>query len=149
VQRARGRAATKVVYTQPPLVLARLLGRENAGWRVELAGRQVVVPCDASVDPALLDDLAGRGARVVLDTCDGALTIAGALTTGRPLEINRSGEIDVSAKSFRVTVEEEILLRGPGAFARVLGDEIELYGRHILSRAREIARILARMIKMN
>jgi hypothetical protein len=143
------RRSPRVVYTQPPVVLAKLLGREGSGWRVWLAGAEHIASCDESVDPALLDEATQTGGRVVIETSEDTPVIVGTLTTSRAVRINGDGAVDVALKSFRVTVEDEVLLRAEGAFARVSGGEIELYGQQILTRARELARILARMIKLN
>jgi hypothetical protein len=148
-QATESRRSPRVVYTQPPVVLAKLLGREGRGWRVRLAGAEHIASCDDSVDPALLDEAARCGSRVVIETSEDGPTIVGTLTTSRAVRIDGEGAVDVKLKSFRVTVEDEVLLRTEGAFARVSGGQIELYGQQILTRAREIARILARMIKLN
>jgi hypothetical protein len=116
---------------------------------VWLAGAEHIASCDESVDPALLDEATQTGGRVVIETSEDTPVIVGTLTTSRAVRINGDGAVDVALKSFRVTVEDEVLLRAEGAFARVSGGEIELYGQQILTRARELARILARMIKLN
>jgi len=139
----------RVVYTQPPLILGELVERCGDGWRVRVADRDCIASIDSALDPQLLEEMARHAGRVVLETAHGRLRIAGALTTSRTLRMNREGVVDATVTSFRVTAQRDVLLRTPGAFARVVGDEIELYGQQVVARARGLARILARMIKLN
>jgi len=146
---SESRPRARVVYTQPPLILGEILKREGDGWLVRVADEECIASPDAAVDPLLLEEMARHGGRVVLETTDGKLRIAGVLTTSRTLLINREGVVDATVASFRVTAQREVLLRAPGAFARIVGDEVELYGQQVVARARGLARILARMIKLN
>jgi hypothetical protein len=128
--------------------LGRVLGREGDRFRVRMGGAERLAERDASVDPALVESAIASGARVVLE--DGPVpVIVGGLATGRAVEVSRAGEVDLSVKRFRVTAEEEVTLQTPSAFLRAQGDEVEIFGRRLLSRAREAARILARVIQLN
>ncbi len=128
--------------------LARVLGREGDAFRVRVAGAERVAACDPSVDPALVEAAIASGARVVVE--DGpAPLIVGGLSTGRAVEVTRDGEVALSVKRFRVAAEEEISLRTRAAFLQVTGGEVEIFGRRIVSRAREVARLLARVIQLN
>ncbi len=128
--------------------LARVTGREGDAFRVRVAGAEWLAECDPSVDPALVEAAIGSGARVVLD--DGPpRVIVGALATARAVEVSRGGEVDLSVKRSRVAADDEIALRTDGAFLRAKGGEVEIFGRRILSRAREVARFLARAIQLN
>jgi hypothetical protein len=42
-----------------------------------------------------------------------------------------------------------VLARTGGAFVQVKDDEAEVYGTRVITRAREVAKILARMISLN
>ncbi len=102
---------------------------------------------DPSVDPALLAEAARTGARVV-----GALAeppvVVGALSTHRTLAIDAAGGVDVALERFRVTAPD-LQLRSTGAFVRVAGEQVELYGTRVVGRARELVKLLGRMVKLN
>lgn len=143
-----GGAREDVLERPGGIRLARVLGREGDRFRVRVGGAERLAECDPSVDPALVEAAVASGARVVLE--DGPVPlIAGALATRRAVEVSPGGEIDVTVARLRVTAEEEIALRTRSAFLRARGDEVELFGRRIVSRAREAARILARVIQLN
>jgi len=141
------RAVEPGASVEGALRLARVLAREGESFRVRYRGAERMVACDASVDPALVESAIASGARVVLE--DGAEPcIVGALATGRSLEIDRSGDVRVALNRFEVTASEA-LVKTRSAFVSVKDDEVEMFGRRILSRAREAARILARVIQLN
>lgn len=128
--------------------LGRVLGREGDRFRVRVGSRERIVERDPSVDPALVEAAIASGARVVLE--DGPVpVIVGGLATGRAVEVSRAGEIELTVKRFRVTAEEEVTLQTRSAFLRARGDEVEIFGRRLLSRAREAVRVLARVIQLN
>lgn len=128
--------------------LARVLSREGGRFRVRCGGREQVVGCDPSVDPALVESAIASAARVVVE--DGpAPAIVGALATSRALAVERDGRVRASVKRFEVSAEEEAVLKTRSAFFSLKGDEVEIFGRRILSRAREVVRILARAIQLN
>jgi hypothetical protein len=132
----------------PGVALARVLGRAGAAWRVHMAGGEQTVAADPAIDPALLDEAARSGARVVLELGP-APAIAGVLQTARAIAIGRDGSVDISVKRLAVTVAEEALLKSAGAFLKVGPQELELYGNRLVSRARELYRVLGRMVKIN
>ena len=127
------------------LGLARVVAREGEGFRVRSGKVEAVVPCDLCVDPALVSEAIATGGRVVLE--DGV--IVGALATARSLQIDRQGAVDVEVSRFAVRAQESALLKSQKAFLELKGSNIELYGHQVLTRARELARILGRMIKLN
>ncbi len=130
------------------VLLAKVLAREGERFRVRMGGREEVVGCDPSVDPALVDEAIASGARVVLDgAADRA--IVGALATARTVTVDREGCLRLSVNRFEVAARDVALLRTDSAFVRVKGDEVEAFGRRVVTRARELARILARAIQLN
>ena len=128
--------------------LARVVARDGEHFRVQVAGGERIVGCDPSVDPALVQEAIASGACVVLDGA-GDLAIVGALATARAVPIDRQGCVRVEVERFEVTAEDTALLRTGSAFLRVKGDEVEVFGRRVVTRARELARILARAIQLN
>jgi len=128
--------------------LAAVVGREGDRFRVRAGRGELLAACDPSVDPALVEAARESGARVVLE--DGPVpVIVGALATRRAVEVGPDEEVRLSVKRFAVEAAEEAVLRTRSAFLRVNGDEVELFGGRILSRARELARVLARAIQLN
>ncbi|HEX8699679.1 MAG TPA: hypothetical protein VF815_12625 [Myxococcaceae bacterium] len=136
------------VPSLPPMSLGRLVAREGAEWRVRIGTVEHVLPVDASVDPALLEEALSTGARVVVDAVE-APVIAGLLATQRAVPVDREGRVNASVRSFTVTAQEKALLRVPGAFLQVTAAEVELYADRVLTRAREMAKILSTLIKLN
>ena len=49
----------------------------------------------------------------------------------------------------RLTAHAELLLSAPRTFLRMKAGEVEVYGDRVITRAREIAKTLARMISLN
>jgi hypothetical protein len=124
--------------------LARVAGREGDLFRVVLGRREQAVACDPSVDPALIEEAIASGARVVVEED----TIVGTLATTRSIPVDRQGAVQISVTRFEVTAREALLKTG-SAFVSIKNDEVEIFGRRILSRARELARVLARAIQLN
>lgn len=139
----------RVVYTQAPLVLAPLLERRGERWCVLLGGTERELETASDVDPSLLDEVAERGGRVLVETVGGTTRIAGVIQTRRALAIDADGAVDASVTSFRVRAKRELLLTTERAFVWVKGQDVELYGREVLTRAKEVAKILGRLISLN
>jgi hypothetical protein len=128
--------------------LAAVVGREGDLFRVRAGRWERLAACDPSVDPALVEAARASGARVVLE--EGPVpVIVGALATRRAVEVTPGEEVRLSVRRFVVEATEEAALRTRSAFLRVKDDEVELFGGRILSRARELARVLARAIQLN
>jgi hypothetical protein len=143
--------APRVVYTQAPVQLGALLGRADGEgrWRVRAGFVELLAQCDPSVDPTLLDEACVNGARVVLDTSAGAPVIVGTLAVSRSLTVSREGDVDAKVRSLKIAAETEALVQTPHAFLRLQGDEVELSGGRVLTRARELLKLLGRMVKVN
>lgn len=128
--------------------LAAVVGREGNRFRVRAGRWERLAACDPSVDLALVEAARASGARVVLE--EGPVpVIVGALATRRSVEVGPDEEVRLSVKRFAVEAAEEAVFRTGSAFVRVRDDEVELFGGRILSRARELARVLARAIQLN
>lgn len=140
--------APKLVYTQAPVLLARLVERSELGWKVDLGTMTRDLPVDASVDPRLLEDAAVRGARVLVDASATPI-IVGVIATQRALVVDEEDRVHADVASFRVDAREEVLLKTPGAFVRAKAREVEVYGDRVITKARDLAKILAAMIKLN
>jgi hypothetical protein len=140
-------APQAVTAAEGGIRLARVVSRDGDRFRIRQGGGERLASCDASVDPALIETAIATGARVVVE--DGPEpSIVGALATARSVLVDRDGGVRLSVERFEVTAEEA-LLKTRSAFLSLKGDEVEIFGRRILSRARELARILARAIQLD
>lgn len=140
--------AAVAVLAGPSLVLASVVAREGDSWRVRAGGAEALATLEASVDAALIEAARASGARVVLELGE-ATVIVGTLQTARALTVGRDGDVDVDARAFTVTATEKVVMRVPGAFVMVSAGEVEVFANRVLTRAREVARTLAAMIKFN
>lgn len=156
-QRARRSAAKRsppapAAKAQPlptgAVLLATVLAEEPGGWRVRIGAQERVVPLDASVDPALVREALADGTRVLLEAGDSPVVV-GVVQTSRVLRVDRRGGVDASVERFQVQARQGVTLKTAAAFMQVKGAEVELYGTRVLTRAREVAKILARMINLN
>jgi hypothetical protein len=132
------------------IALGVVMGEAAGGWRVRHGRTEQPLQADPCVDPALLREAAATGARVVLDaSADGPPVIVGVIATRRALTVDPDGAVEARVRRFSLTASEEATLAGPGAFVRLKLDDVELYGRRVISRARELYRVLGRMVKIN
>jgi hypothetical protein len=138
----------KLVYTHAPILLAKLVEKTDTGWKVDLGTVVREIAVDASVDPSLLHEAYEHGARAIVDA-SGTPAIVGVVATRRALSIDREGRVDAKVKALEVTAEEQILFKVPGAFVRAKAREVEVFGERVITRARNVAKILAAMIKLN
>ena len=75
--------------------------------------------------------------------------IVGALTTRRAVTFDRDGSVVVAARRFEVGATERIVLHTARAYVQVKAAEVEVYGHRVITRAREVARTLARLVSLN
>ena len=131
-----------------PFTLVRVLGEEGGQWRVEQGAQRMLVELDASVDPELVREAILTGARALLETSSGN-RLVGLLQTGRVLTVDRQNRIRARVESFALHVGAELTLQTATAFVRLKGGEVELYGHRVLTRAREVAQVIARLVSFN
>lgn len=127
------------------VALATVVAREGEAYRVRIGRGELLAGRDPSVDPALLEEVMASGARVVLE----GDTIVGCLAVARSLVVDRQGAVEARVTRMEVTAEESAMLRTRHSFLKLEGPNVEIYGTEILTRARELTRFLARMIKLN
>ncbi len=140
---------TRTGAVQGAVALGALVAPVGDGrWRVRVGGVEREAAVDASVDPALLDDAAAQGARALLDAGEG-LVIVGVVLTARPVSHARDGSVTVRAPRVVVEAASEALVKTPWSFLRLNQSEVEIAGVKVLTRAREVAKILARVIALN
>jgi len=140
--------APRLVYTQAPVLLATLVEPTESGWRADLGTVERDISVDPTVDPELLVEAARRGSRVIVDA-SGAPVVVGVIATQRAVLIDAENRVDARVKSFRVDAEESVLLKTPGAFLQAKAQSVEIYGNRVITKARDLAKILAAMIKLN
>lgn len=141
-------AEPRLVYTQAPVLLGRIVERGERGWVVDLGPVRRELDADDGVDPALLEEAKEAGARVLVDASATPL-IVGVVATRRALSIDADGRVAAKVRSIELSADEEIVFRIPGAFLRAKAREVEVYGERVLTRARNLAKIMAAMIKLN
>lgn len=141
----------KVVYAVAPLSLGRLLGAGEAGsWRVVVHGAERTAAAAEDVDPKLLAEVAERGGRVLLEAVgQEAPRIAGVVQVRRALEIDERGDVVAKIRSLELRATKDLLLSTGRAMLWVKAEDVELYGREVVTKAREVAKILGRMIALN
>ncbi len=147
VSRVRNR--TRAQAAPAPVLLGRAVGPADGGFRVQVGGRERVVAVDASVDPALLTEAARTGAMVVIDGAASPARIVGTLQTRRAIAIDPDGAVRATVRRLDLAVEERAVVRASKAFVAVEGDEVELFGQHLLLKAHDVLRALGRMVKIN
>jgi len=148
IKEPKSPSARKLVYTQAPVTLGRLVEPTDVGWRVAIGGAERELAVDECVDPALLEEAFVSGARVVIDNSE-APAIVGVIATQRALVVDRDGDVRAKVRNFVVDSREELLLKTRGAFIRARAAEVEVYGTRLIHRARDLAKIMGAMIKLN
>jgi len=146
--RAIEASASGIGPMPPTLGLAKLIAREGAQWRVEVAGVKRMAGVDGGVDPALLDEAQRLGVRVVLELGSDPL-IVGCLHTRRAVTIDADDVVRLRAAAVTVEGRDEVTLKSAGAFVRLKGAEVETYGSRVVHTARELFKVLGRMVKIN
>lgn len=151
-QRARRPAAQRKQAPAPlpagTVLLATVLAEEPQGWRVRIGTREQVLPLEPSVDPALVREAMEEGARVLVEGSEPPVVV-GVVQTSRALRVDRQGAVKAEVERFFIHARLGATLKTSAAFLRVKGSEAELYGHRVITRAREVAKILARMISLN
>jgi hypothetical protein len=129
--------------------LGTVLGAEGSRWRVRTATGELVVPLDPSVDPLLIEEARGSGARVLLELGPPGPVLVGVLQTSRSLRIDRDGLVEAVVERFSLQARSEAVIKTVSAFLQLRAGEVELRGIRTLVRAREMAKVLARIISLN
>ena len=148
-EKERDEARATVHPLPHALALGVVLGPSDDGrWRVRVHGQERVVAADDAVDPTLLAEAAETGARVLVE--GGAEPrVVGAVMTARAVSYARDGAVRVKAPAVEIDAAREVTLKTPWSFLRLHQSDAELFGQRVVVRAREVARVLARMIAMN
>jgi hypothetical protein len=131
------------------VALGTVLGQEGERWRVRTAAGEQLLPLDPSVDPLLVDEARAAGARVLLEVGPTGAFVVGVVQTSRALQIDRRGVIDAVVERLSLQAREEVVLKTFSAFLQLKRGEVELRGVRTLVRAREMAKVLARIISLN
>ncbi len=129
--------------------LGAVVGAEGSRWRVRTAAGEVLVPLDPSVDPLLVEEARASGARVLLERGPGGAVLVGVVQTSRALRIDRDGVVEAEVERFSLQARSEAVLKTVSAFLQLKAGEVELRGIRTLVRAREMAKVLARIISLN
>jgi hypothetical protein len=138
----------RVVYTQAPVQLGKLAGLSKEVALVDVGGRVIEAAIDDAVDLHLLAEVVVKRGRVLVEAGTPPCVV-GVVQTQRAITVGTDGVVDAEVRQFKVRAKEEVVLQTASAFARIKGGDVELYGERVVTRAREIAKILARMISLN
>lgn len=133
------------------LGIARALEEQNEGVLIELAGRRVHAEVDRAVHDAVVTTACKQQEMVLVTTDDtGKVWIVGALRTRPTPGVDEMDEINLEAKRVRITGGEDVQIRSGVAIValRAIG-EVETYADRIVSRAEEVQKIVARMLRLN
>lgn len=134
----------------PTLALARARRRVDGGVEVELAGRLLCAAIDSAVHALVIDGACARG-EALLATVEGErVTVVGALRTQPTPGVDAMDEITLEARRVNLVGGEEVQIRSGVAIIalRAVG-EVETYAERIVSRAEELQKIVARMLRLN
>lgn len=155
MQAARKAVATFAERLEPApapgsLTLAELIRPlDEESWQVRVGGGLREATRDEAVDPALLVVCAEQRRRVVILADGERLVIVGTLQVRRALDIDAQGHVEANVESFKVKAKAEVTLQTAAAFVQVKAEQVELFGERVLTRARGVAKTLARMISLN
>ncbi len=133
------------------LGIARALEEQSEGVLVELAGKRVHAQIDRAVHGAVVATACKHQEMVLVTTDDaGKLRVVGALRTQPTPGVDAMDEIHLEAKRVRITGGEDVQIRSGVAIValRAIG-EVETYADRIVSRAEEVQKIVARMLRLN
>jgi hypothetical protein len=142
-------ARPRLVRPLPGVSLARLIAPQGEGWLVRLGAEEQLASVDPSVDPLLLLEAQASGARVLLEMSALGAMVVGVVQTSRALRIDRTGQVEVQVERLSVQARTEVVLKTFAASLQLKAGEVEIRGVRTLIRARELAKVLARMISLN
>jgi hypothetical protein len=131
------------------VTIGTVLGSEGERWRVRTAAGEQLVPLDCSVDPLLVEEARASGSRVLLEGGPRGLTLVGLVQTSRALRIDPQGVVEAQVERLSIQARQEAVLKTFSAFLKLRGGDVELRGVRTLLRAREMAKVLARIISLN
>lgn len=142
------RAAGGVVYTAPPLALARVVGEQDGRFRISVNGHEREAVLDPSVDPRVVHAAIASGARVVVEA-GAEPVVVGALVTTPALGVDRDGNVHAEVERFEIHARSEAMLKTPHAFVRLRGRVLEHYAAEVRVRGRDLVKVLAAVIGLN
>jgi len=131
------------------VALGTVLGREGDRWRVTSPAGEALLPLDPSVDPLLVDEACACGARVLVEVGPRGATLVGVVQTSRALRIDRRGVVNAVVERLSIQARTEAVLKTFSAYLQLKAGDAELRGVRTLVRAREMAKVLARIISLN
>lgn len=133
----------------PGVALGTVVGSEGARWRIRTGGSEQLLALDPSVDPLLLEEARESGGRVLIEVGPAGPSVVGVVQTSRALRVDRQGVVEASVERLSIHARGEAVLKTFAAFLQLKGGEVELRGVRTLVRAREMAKVLARIISLN
>ena len=148
-RRHGSKPTASVVYTAPPLALAKVVGESDEGvFRVSVHGAECDARLDASVDPAVVREAMEQAARVVVEAGPEPV-IVGTLVTARALTIDREGNVAAEVERIDLHVSREATIRTDQSFIRIRPRLVEQYATEVRVRARNLVQMLGALIRLN
>jgi hypothetical protein len=150
VPRAAQPPAAVAVGPLPVLALARATRRVADELEVELGGRVLCAAIDVSVHPLVIDGACARGESLLATVEGDRVTVVGALRTQPTPGVDAMDEITLEARRVNLVGGDEVQIRsGVAVIALRAVGEVETYADRIISRAEELQKIVARMLRLN
>ncbi len=132
------------------LALGWLLG-DGEVYEVRTAAGVFPARLDGTLHPAVAETARCRKEAVLVTrAADGTLVVVGALRTSPTPGVDEVEEISLTAKRIRIEATEDVQIKSGIAqiAVRAVG-EVETYADRIMSRAEEVQKIVARMLRLN
>jgi hypothetical protein len=127
------------------------LAGEGDAFELRTAVGTFPAQLDAAMHPAVAQTARSRNEAVLYTRgADGAYVVVGALRTSPTPGVDDVDEITLKAKRITIEATEEAQVRSGAALiaVRAIG-EVETYADRIMSRAEEVQKIVARMLRLN
>jgi hypothetical protein len=132
------------------LAIARIVEIDHDGVTLDVGGRRARAAVDPTVHRAVLETARERSEMVLVTRGASGLSVVGALRTQPTAGIEPVDELTLKARRISIDADEEIQIRSGAAIiaVRAVG-EVETYADRIISRAEELQKIVARMLRLN
>jgi hypothetical protein len=133
------------------LGVAKILRVEAGVAEIDFAGSPREAFIEATVHPSVIETAMDRGENVLVTSgADGVFRIIGAVRTQPTPGVDAMDEIKLKANRIELEADQEVQVRSGVAIiaVRAVG-EVETYAERIVSRAEELQKIVARMLRLN
>jgi hypothetical protein len=135
---------TPVLATALPLLL------EGERVTIRVGRAEHIATLDPSVHPSVIATAIARSERIVVEGCEGAWLIVGALRTSPTPGIEEGEEYEIRAGRVKIRAQHEFTVAsGSAAFAVRAYGAVETFAEQITTRASAVHKIIGRMLHLN